>query len=135
MFYNYEKEIKADVLAAIRDNYTEEEIRERMEDRERWEEELNDDLWIDDSVTGNASGSYTFNSYKAREYVTGNIELLKNAFSEFGIKSDTIAEKLLNEDWEYCDVTIRCYLLHCCIYAALDEIEEEIEEAEEDGKR
>lgn len=28
-----------------------------------------DELWIDDSVTGNGSGSYTFNSYKAEENV------------------------------------------------------------------
>jgi predicted nucleotidyltransferase len=135
MYYNYEEEIKADVLDAIRDFYTAEEIRERMEDRERWAEELYDDLWVDDSVTGNASGSYTFDRYTAREYVTSNMELLKDAFYEFGVDSETIAEKLLDEDWEYCDVTIRCYLLNSAIWAALDEIAEEIEEAEEGGRQ
>lgn len=33
---------------------------------------LNDELWIHDSVTGNASGSYTFNTWKAEENLFGS---------------------------------------------------------------
>lgn len=62
--YDYLEAIKADVKDAISDNY---DLNEYRGDREGLEEKLNDDLWTNDSVTGNASGSYTFNSYTAKE--------------------------------------------------------------------
>ena len=67
-------------------------------------------LWIEDSVTGNASGSYTFDAWKAGEYVESNMGLAIAAFKEFS-DLKTFAEKVENEEWEYIDVTIRCYLL------------------------
>lgn len=63
--YNYNEAVKNDVLDYIRNevNFSE------FEDLEELEQSLNDDLWTVDSVTGNASGSYTFNRYQAQEYV------------------------------------------------------------------
>ena len=115
---NYMEQIKNDILDYIR----EERITVTSENREEVAEELNDKLWDDDSVTGNASGSYTFNSSKAREYVVENMDLLKETISEFCIDSETVAEKFINEEWEYFDVSIRCYLLCNAISEALDEI-------------
>jgi hypothetical protein len=79
---------------------------------------------VEDSVTGNASGSYTFNRWTAKEYVADNMELLKDALDEFCTESRTIAEHFLNEDWEYFDVSIRCYLLGSVISEVLDELED-----------
>lgn len=124
MKYNYYEAIKEDVITYIKDNYTIEEQLENLDNRDEWLEKLNDDLWIEDSVTGNASGSYTFSTYKAKEYVMDNIEILKEALSEFCDESKSIVEKFLNEQWEYFDVTIRCYLLYGAINQALDELEE-----------
>ena len=61
--YNYNEAVKNDVLDYIRNevNFSE------FEDMEELEQSLNDDLWTVDSVTGNASGSYTFNRYQAQE--------------------------------------------------------------------
>ena len=115
---NYMEQIKNDILDYIR----EERITVTSENREEVAEELNDKLWDDDSVTGNASGSYTFNSSKAREYVVENMDLLKETISEFCIDSETVAEKFINEEWEYFDVSIRCYLLCNAISEVLDEI-------------
>lgn len=129
-YYNYYDAMNADIRDYIRENYTEEEIRENLENRSTWEEELHDDLWVHDSVTGNASGSYTFNSWKAKENVTDNCDLLREALREFCEDAETIAEKFLDEEWEYFDVTIRCYILGSVIYQVLDEIEEELEEEE-----
>ena len=42
--YNYNEAITADILDWIRENYTEEEIAEQMEDRAAWEDCLRDDL-------------------------------------------------------------------------------------------
>lgn len=114
----YLDQMKEDVLDYIR----EEEITVTSENREEVEEELNDKLWTVDSVTGNASGSYTFNSSEAKEYVVENMDVLKEMVSEFDIDAETVAEKFINEEWEYFDVSIRCYLLGNAISEVLDEI-------------
>lgn len=87
---------------------------------------LYDDLWIDDSVTGNASGSYTFNREEAKENVLADMDTVIEALKEFCIEAETIAKKFLAEDWEYFDVTARCYVLGAAIDEALEEREEEI---------
>lgn len=66
------------------------------------EQDLNDTLFTCDSVTGNASGSYTFNTWTAEEYLCHNFELLE----DFGCDMN-----YLGRGAEACDVTIRCYLL------------------------
>lgn len=123
MKYNYLESIKNDILEYIKENYTTIEQLEKLEDRQEWEESLQDTFWYCDSVTGNASGSYTFSRYKAKEYVIENLETLKDAISDYGLDSNKIVEKFINEDWEYFDVTIRCYLLSAAITVALDELE------------
>jgi len=74
-------------------------------------EMLNDELWVDDGVTGNASGSYYCNSYGAKMAVMDNEDLLQDALREFCVEPETITEHFLNGDWKYFDVTIRCYIL------------------------
>ena len=123
MAYNYHEQVKADVIEYITDNYTTEEIREHLENRNEWEQELNDDMWTDDSVTGNGSGSYTFNTYQAEENLCHNMDLLEEALSEFGCDIS-----YLQKGAEACDVTIRCYLLGVSIYEVLNELEEDMEE-------
>lgn len=112
----------AAVCEDIRDYIKSEEITVNSENREEIEQQLYDDLFVNDSVTGNGSGSYTFNTWKAEEYLCHNLDLLGEALSEFGSDPATIMESP-----EGCDVTIRCYLLGQCISQVLDEIEEEDE--------
>lgn len=90
-------------------------------DRDALIEYLNDELWTCDSVTGNASGSYTFSRLQAREYVIGNMDLLNEAIETFCVDAETVADKFLSENWEYFDVTIRCYVLSEAIENAVDE--------------
>ena len=126
--YNYFDAMKNDI-----EDYIKNEINTaNYSDRDELESDLNDILWTEDSITGNASGSYTFNRAEAAEYVNDNIDLLSEACAEFGIDSATVGEKFLDEDWEYFDVTIRCYLLGQAISEALDEIEDDLEFAEEE---
>lgn len=88
-----------------------EDIRDYANDR-GWELPLQgaeyetalDEMMISDSVTGNASGSYTFNSWQAEENICHNFDLLQEAATEFGSEIDL-------SDPEGCDVVIRCYLL------------------------
>lgn len=124
--YDYREAVKNDVMEYIKNNYTTEEIKENLSysrAKENFMEKLHDDMWIEDSVTGNASGSYTFNAYKAEEYICHNMELLKEALEEFGCSID-----YLEKGAEACDVTIRCYLLYGAISEALEELENDMEE-------
>ena len=116
--YNYEEAVKNDVRSWIEDNV---KLSEWEGDREGLEEYLNDELFVDDSVTGNGSGSYTFNAWKAEENICHNIELLGEACEYFGDDGGQILKK----GAEACDVIIRCYLLGSAIAAVLDELEEE----------
>lgn len=122
--YNYLESMREDIREYIRDNYDAREIEEKLVDRCEWETELNDELWIADSVTGNASGSYYCNAWKAEEAITHNWDILDEALTEWGGK-----EEAIEKGAEWCDVTIRCFLLSQAIHETLDEIETENEEA------
>ena len=120
MSYNYLDAMKDDIKSYIDENVMQQDW---SENRDGLENHLNETLWTEDSVTGNASGSYTFNSYTAKEYVMGNTDLLADALTEYGSREEA-ADILLDGEWESADVTIRCYLLGQAISEVLDEYEE-----------
>lgn len=126
MAYDYREAVKDDVLEYINDGINFEDF----DTLEELEEYLNEVLFTEDSVTGNASGSYTFSTYEAEENICHNMDLLQEALNEFG---DTEA-LVMDFDAEKADVIIRCYLLSECIAAALEEIEDEFEEAHEEDE-
>lgn len=119
--YDYREAITEDVKEWIEENV---DLTEWTEDREGLEQQLNDDLWTADSVTGNGSGSYTFNRVQASLYVLDNMDLLQEAIDEFATDPATVGDKFISEDWEWFDVTIRCYLLGSIISDVLNEMEE-----------
>ena len=109
-------------------------VREWMEEnREMWESEdrhdayeiVYDATWVDDSVTGNGSGSFTFSRLEARrnffedensdDYVA---EMIEDGFMDKAL----FAEKIACSDWEWVDVSIRCWLLGACVTEIMDEI-------------
>ena len=96
MKYDYYESIKEDIL----NYYTDEQLQKDYN-------ELYDEMFNDDSITGNASGSYTFNAYEAEENLCHNMDLLKEACEMFGCD---VSEEI-ERGPETCDVTIRCYLL------------------------
>lgn len=124
--YDYREAMTEDVKEWIKQNI---DLTEWTEDREGLEQQLNDDLWTEDSITGNASGSYYCNSYKAEESIAHNWNLLNEALDEFGQNNINVIEK----GAEWADVTIRCYLLSSVISDVLDEMEEngDFDESEE----
>lgn len=120
--YNYYESMKEDVLDYIRNEVNTKDYT----DRDELEQALNDDLWTVDSVTGNGSGSYTFDRVQASLYVLDNMDLLNEAIDEFATDRETVGDKFLAEEWERLDITIRCYCLGYAISSALDEIEDEL---------
>ena len=116
--YDYRKAVLEDVKNAFAE-YP--QIFAENTDRNDLESALHDALWIADSVTGNASGSYFCNTWKAEECIVHNWDLLLETAKEFG------AEPTISCEWEHgaewWDVSIRCYLLGEAISKALDEME------------
>lgn len=128
--YNYKEAVKNDVRQYLEENW---EKGKRITDEDRMT--LHDDMFIADSVTGNGSGSYTFNRYEAEENVCHNLDLLGEALDEFCTDSATLREKLSGE---WADVTIRCYMLGQVEGEVFDEwnekCDEEDENEDEDGE-
>lgn len=109
MDYNYYESMKEDIKEYLKDTDC------------RDYDQLYDEMFIDDSITGNASGSYTFSTYKAEENIAHNLDILKEALDEFGQDYNLALEN----GAEWCDVTIRCYLLGQVLQEVLDEESEE----------
>lgn len=102
-----------------------EDIKEYLQETsERDFQTLYDEMFVDDSITGNASGSYTFSTWQAEENISHNMALLKEALEEFGGDYGEALEK----GAENCDVIIRCYLLGQVLQEVLEELEEEEKE-------
>ena len=117
MAYNYLEELKSDVRTYIKEvasDYMD------CEDMDELRDSLYDNLWDEDSVTGNGSGSYTFNREKAKEYVSDNMDLMVEAYKDLD-SIESLVDDLEALDFETIDVTIRCYMLS----QALDEVLED----------
>ena len=123
MEYNYAEAVKEDVLEYIKNEIDFSDFNSI----EELAEKLQDTLFTEDSVTGNASGSYYCNSWKAEEAIAHNWDLLTEALEEFGG-----SENPIEKGAEWCDVTIRCYLLGQAISEAIEEIDDEFNEAHEE---
>lgn len=112
--YNYLQAVTEDV----KDYITENVILSGYDNINQLEDYLNDTLWTEDSVTGNVSGSHTFNRWQAEENLAHNFDLYLEACEEFGI-----VPTYRNYYPEEADVTIRCYLLSQAIAKALEELD------------
>lgn len=116
MCYNYLEAVRNDVAEYVNNEinlsefYTIEEAEERLQDV----------LWAYDPVTGNGSGSYTFNRYQAEQNLCGNWDLAAESMNEFCDDRNPFELGA-----EAVDVTIRCYLLSQAISEVLTAINEE----------
>lgn len=113
MKYDYMENLKGDIKDYIEEN------KKYLEGKD--ENELYDIMFLEDSITGNASGSYYCNTWKAEESLCHNMDLLKEALEMFGYTNGIDQELATNAEW--CDVTIRCYLLGQALGEVLEEIE------------
>lgn len=123
--YDYLSAVESDVREYIENNVNFHDY----SDLDEMKEDLNEKLFVDDSVTGNASGSYTFNAWKAEEYLCHNLDLLAEANEEFGGSSD-----ILSDGAEMCDVTIRCYLLGQAIENVAPDMWQDWEDSKEESE-
>ena len=118
--YSYKETVKTDIKGWMDDHS------EELEglDRSGVFEVVYDACWVADEVTGNASGSYTFSRYEARrnffedddsdEYIS---QMIEDGFST----AEEVGQKVSESNWEWLDVSIRCWLLSQCLSEVLDE--------------
>lgn len=97
-------------------------------------DDIYDELFVADGVTGNGSGSYTFNRYLASENVADAIwdDDIVCALNEIGVNID---ELIKDRDPEGLDVSIRCVILsHVMgdLEEHFDELFDDDDEEEED---
>lgn len=119
--YDYLNAVINDVKAAIEDLGEEEKKELAGLDEDEKKEYLNDLLFDNDSVTGNASGSYTLSAWKAEENLCHNGDLIE----EMAHCYDYSFGQLANIGPEGVDVAIRCYVLPKAIRIVLEEQEDE----------
>ena len=118
--YDYQEAVKNDIREYLENNgvgYVDPDSDKRYE--------IEDDTFVENSVTGNACGSYTLNTWTAEENLCHNIDLLREALESFGGEL---------KDAESNDVTIRCYLLNQCFTDVLEEWNKEHPEEEGEGE-
>ena len=128
--YDYNKAVPADVLQWLIDeteinenentieingtkyNYAE-NANNDYNTRDDLMEKLDEILWIDDSVTGNGSGTYK-GAWKAKCHLWNNEDIIEEVTKEFEIEPEKV------KDPEHMDISIRCYLLNGSIYEVID---------------
>lgn len=107
--YDYITQLKDDITTYLIDNDI---VLDDLNDSEL--EKLEYDLFVNDNVTGNASGSYTMNTWQAEENIAHAWDLIEEVAEEYGM--DPFISTGLVHGPEWWDVTIRCYLLSEALY-------------------
>ena len=84
---------------------------------------LNDELWDDDYVTGNGgNGCYTKTTDEAQGYVLDDSETVKAALHEFSVPADEVIDHFFDNEWDFFDVSARCYVLNRAITACVGDL-------------
>ena len=124
--YDYEEAVRSGIKDYILENYDRNDLAD-FDDEDDFKDCLIDILVNEDSITGNASGSYYCNSYKAQEALKGNVDLLRDACEELDLSNKEVGERFLDGDFEYFDCIVRCYIVTSTsvIEDAVDELLEE----------
>lgn len=87
---------------------------------------LSEDLFADDDITGNGSGSYFMSRLRAEDFIKDAWELVGDLLDE-----GYLSANILQQGPEAVDVSIRCTLLPDGIDLALEKKTEELEEEDE----
>lgn len=124
--YDYEEAVRSDIKDYILENYDRNDLAD-FDDEDDFKDCLIDILVDEDSITGNATGSYYCNRYKAQEALNGNMGLLRDACEELDLSNEEVGERFLDGDFEYFDCIVRYYIV---IYTSVigDAVDELLEE-------
>ena len=116
--YEYKTEMTTDILDYINSNITLKD----WEFRSDLEDYLYNELWAENSITGNG-GNYYNTETCCESYLAYNFNLMIEACEEFGIDMKILLQHYHNGDLaRHLDCAIRCYLLGEVLYDVLNEI-------------
>lgn len=113
---DYIEELENDIKDVIYIEFEEDELKEMSESDFREKIELLD-LFNSDYVTGNASGSYEFNVWKAEENICHMWNEIQDMITEGFITIDS-----LQYGAEGIDVALRCYFLNEALENVISEL-------------
>lgn len=123
--YDYERSMFYSVLLAMSD-FGDRELDELLnEDEDTMWEYLDGQLWTSDTVTGNGSGSFFCNGWKAEAAICHNWDLIEDAQNEFGPLE-------FSRGAEYIDVCIRCFLASGVYQKVIENIIDRMDAIEEE---
>ena len=120
--YNYYAKVSDDIITWIGEYDNSFDI-SQFENREEAAEWLEDELWAEDSITGNGSFSYATEEL-CEEFLCHNLDLVFDACDIFGVDYTTLRKQYKQGILaRYLDCTVRCYVLPTAIHDALKEWE------------
>lgn len=112
--YNYEDILYNDIKNYIQDN----NININDYTKEDFFDFLDEELWAEDSITGNGPYGYA-NEEECAEYVGDNLKLAFTALRDFEVRMRDVPDEY---PAKYMDSTIRCYLFHGVLQKVVDEL-------------
>lgn len=116
--YNYLKEITNDIIYWMDREGDPFDI-SQFEDRDEAANFLCEELWEEDSITGNGPYNYS-DEFLSEEYLCHNLDLIIEACEGFGVNYEKLRQQYKNGMLaRYLDGAIRCYLLPKAVYEAL----------------
>jgi hypothetical protein len=116
--YSYLHDTILNIIDDLATNeYTQQIIIDNIDDKEQLIEELHENYWTSDNVTGNGSGSWWFWTYPASLTTYENIDVISDIYNEYGFD---FGEDLKKQSWEKIDVTARCYYLSEALNIVID---------------
>ena len=84
-------------------------------------EHVIEDVWGEDSVTGNGLDGYA-SEEECQKYVATNLSLYFEATNDFGDFPNNGTPWIYKNPAQHMDATIRCYLLSECVREACDQL-------------
>lgn len=119
--YNYQQAVMYDIKDFIKNTYDTAQLMNL--DVSNIVDQIRDELWDSDAVTGNI---YGYDSEDVvLQYVGENLKLALEALREFGCNLKDIPE---DRPGRWLDTTIRCYLLDQYLEQAVKELKHELQE-------
>ena len=112
--YDYREAVNDDLVDFIKYGYI--DRLDEFDDLVDFRTTLEDDAFVSDMVTGNASGSYYCNAWKAEEALAHNWDLIAEVSADFGIDEPTF-----DKGPEYWNVSIRCWMVGQVLDEAIEE--------------
>ena len=94
-----------------------------LEDTTNVAETISENFTNDDNITGNLSGSFTFNRSEARDIVSDNIDDVVTILNELGYNAmEKIGEAFVEDSFEQLDVMARVFVLNEAAYQFAQEL-------------